>query len=206
MATPSRNCAVRAPLISVAFLMALGWMQGSWPGTNCAPSALSAWANRIGAVSGSSLTRARASPSALSFSISAAGSARSTNSRSSPFTLSPTLAGSMKRVGRPVAGTMAKARATGVCLMSPPLILNSQAMESSKVRSTASACSSLSSACTSRILSWALRPAIFETMRHDRGRRRFRPVLPDNIDEIGVDGGELDARLGSASRSAARSL
>ena len=56
MATPSRRCAARAPLISTAFLIALGRMQGSGAGTNLAPSASSACANRIGAVSGSSRT------------------------------------------------------------------------------------------------------------------------------------------------------
>ena len=49
MATPSRKCAARAPLISTSFLMALGWMQGSGPGTNFTPSACSACANLIGA-------------------------------------------------------------------------------------------------------------------------------------------------------------
>ena len=91
--------------------------------------------------------------------MSVAGSAMSRNSSRSPRTLPPTLAASMNRVGRPFAGTMAKASATGVWRMSPPRMLNSQAMESSMVRSTASAFSSRSSVCTSRILSCALRPA-----------------------------------------------
>ena len=107
MATASRRCAARAPLISAAFLMALGRMQGSCPWTICAPSALSTRAKRMGVVSGSSRTRALASPNALSRSMSAAGSAMSTTSRNSPFTLSPILAESMNRVGRPFAGTMA---------------------------------------------------------------------------------------------------
>ncbi len=159
MATPSRKCAARAPLISAAFLMALGRTQGSAPGTNLVPSAWSAWAKRIGAVSGSSRTRALDCASAVSLAISVAGSAMSRNSLRLPRTLPPTLAASMNRVGRPFAGTMAKASATGVWRMSPPRMLNSQAMESSMVRSTASAFSSRSSVCTSRILSCALRPA-----------------------------------------------
>ena len=40
MATPSRKCAARAPLISTSFLMALGWTQGSGPGTNFTPVGL----------------------------------------------------------------------------------------------------------------------------------------------------------------------
>ena len=107
MATPSRRCAARAPLISTAFLIALGRMQGSALATNLAPSASSSLAKRIGAVSGSSRTCAFAWPSAASFSADVEGSAISTKSRNSPRTLSPTLAPSMNKVGRPSAGTTA---------------------------------------------------------------------------------------------------
>ena len=97
-ATPSRKCAARAPSISVAFLIALGRMQGSPPGTNLAPAASSAWAKRTGAVSGSRRTLAPSLPSFTSFSSSAEGSSSSTSPRL-PRTLSPSLAGSMNRLG-----------------------------------------------------------------------------------------------------------
>ena len=74
----------------------------------------------------------------------------------------------MNSEGLPRAGTRAKASASGEWLMSPPRMLNSQAMESSSVSRTASAFSRLRVSCSSAIFSFALSPGELGTMRDDR--------------------------------------
>lgn len=90
---------------------------------------------------------------------------------------------------------MAKASATGVCLMSPPDIEQPgdgiEQGEEHGVRLLL-----LEQRLHVADLVLGASPGEFQTMRHDLGGGGFRPVPPDEVDEIGVHGRELDARLG----------
>ena len=150
-AAPSRFWAARAPLISAAFLRALGRMHGSVARTMRALPPLSLRKNQNAAVAGSSLTRLPAFLRAASRASSAAGALILASGARCAFASAPILALSTNSSGLPVTGTMAKASATGLCATSEPRMLKSQAMESGSVSTTASWPSLRKVACSSLI-------------------------------------------------------
>ena len=160
-ASPSRRCAARAPLISVAFLLAFSGSDGIGPARD-AP-----WCRRARARTnsprywGSRRTRLPAVRSAFRRSASAAGSLTLAKVSRCARTAGASLSAAMNSSGLPLAGTIAKASATGVCGMSEPRMLNSQATLSLSVRMTASCLSALRRFWMSAILSCAERPANF---------------------------------------------
>ena len=143
MAAPSRLWAARVPLISVAFLLRLRQQAGIGAAARCAPlPPLSLRKNQLAADVGDRAARACALPFRRPVQPVGSSAGRASLSlaswRGAPGPPAPILAGSMKSSGLPLAGTMAKASATGLCATSEPRMLSSQAMESGSVRMTAS--------------------------------------------------------------------
>ena len=130
IAAPSRRCAVRAPSRSAAFLRAFGRIEGSCPSTIFAPVAARRALIASDVHTGSSWTAAFAAPSASSAAAKSDGGRTSVVRFRCARTSSGTRAGSMNTAARPVRGTMAWARTTGVCGTSRPRMLNSQARQS----------------------------------------------------------------------------
>ena len=83
------------------------------------------------------------------------------------FASAPILALSTNSSGLPLTGTMANASATGLCATSEPRMLNSQAIESGSVSTTASWPSLRSVACSSADLLLGRLAGIFQRVRHD---------------------------------------
>ena len=137
-ARPSRIWAARLPATSTGFLQALGRAQGSGPCSGSEPAARSLRAIQAGAVRGSSWTLRPSAARLSRAGPSASGAATVTASASAAARSRVTLRGSMNSDARPAVSRTAKARATGVLPMSAPRMLNSQAIESGALRTTAS--------------------------------------------------------------------
>ncbi len=136
-ATPSRRCARLVPSISVAFLQARGMAQGSAVRTTPAPASVKACEYQAEEMDGSSSTRRPFS------SARAAGRA----SEGSSVTWLPSqagrsgvvLSGSRNRRAVPSAFSTAWPSGRGERITSPPLMLNSQAIDAGAVITAVSA-------------------------------------------------------------------
>ncbi len=136
-AAPSRRWARRAPSISVAFLQARGRAHGSTPVTTLAsaPSRTSEYQ----AEDWPGSTRTRLPPSAFSAGSRSDGGCRLTPLPSQAGRSGVTLSGSRNSRAVPSASSTACPSGSGERITSPPLMLNSQAIEAGAVITAASA-------------------------------------------------------------------
>ena len=138
-------------------------------------------------VCGSSITWAPALPSAARLAPSAAGSRISARSESASRTVLESLRPSMKSVGLPFAGRMAKASVTGLWAMSLPRMLKVQAIESVSASTAASACLLGDGVLQPGDLVGGGLAGQLDRVQRDRAQRRRRPVAPQAVDRVVVD-------------------
>ena len=191
-AAPSRRCAARAPAISAAFFTAFISAIGSLPRGIVPPVAAS---RRASARGGGPIEPHRALLAAErgeAVFVSGERAHIGDLSRRWRTTLPSLRPSTVER--RPALRHDAKASGSGVCVTSPPRMLNTQATACGSETTSASAAACELDADALELRRRRLRRQSGVVQRHWAERRR-RPIGPDRVDRIAFDGNEGRAAL-----------